>query len=122
MVTFSQWLRGNSERYLLESAQAEMARLTEGLDLPPIYNVIIDEELSRAGAPARPIVSNLAHGLLGHGSDDLKRRDIPGQIADHAPTPRDDRPPPLMPRLRQPRVEHVRRGKRLGALARRKNE
>jgi hypothetical protein len=26
MVTFSQWLRGNSERYLLEHAQAEMAR------------------------------------------------------------------------------------------------
>jgi hypothetical protein len=25
MVTFSQWLRGNSERYLLERAQAEMA-------------------------------------------------------------------------------------------------
>lgn len=26
MVTFTQWLRGNSERYLLERAQAEMAR------------------------------------------------------------------------------------------------
>jgi hypothetical protein len=26
MVSFSQWLRSNSERYLLEHAQAEMAR------------------------------------------------------------------------------------------------
>ena len=40
-----------------------------GVDLPPIYNVIVDEELARAGAPARPIVSYLAHGLLGHGSE-----------------------------------------------------
>ena len=38
MVTFSQWLRGNSERYLLESAQAEMAR----------------RYLDRPGPPAEP--------------------------------------------------------------------
>ena len=38
MVTFSQWLRGGSERYLLESAQAEMA----------------EQYLNRPGPPAEP--------------------------------------------------------------------
>jgi alkylation response protein AidB-like acyl-CoA dehydrogenase len=52
-----------------------------GVDLPPIYNVIVDEELAFAGAPARPIVGYLAHGLLGHGSDELKRRYIPGLVS-----------------------------------------
>jgi alkylation response protein AidB-like acyl-CoA dehydrogenase len=52
-----------------------------GVDLPPIYNVIVDEELAFAGAPARPIVGYLAHGLLGHGSDELQRRYIPGLVS-----------------------------------------
>ena len=51
-----------------------------GVDLPPIYNVILDEELADAGAPARPIVGYLAVGLLGHGSEELKHRILPGLI------------------------------------------
>jgi alkylation response protein AidB-like acyl-CoA dehydrogenase len=52
-----------------------------GVDLPPIYNVIVDEELASAGAPARPIVGYLAHGLLGHGSEELQGRYIPGLVS-----------------------------------------
>ena len=34
-----------------------------GQDLPPVYDVIVDEELVRAGAPPRPSVGYLVHGI-----------------------------------------------------------
>jgi len=51
-----------------------------GLDLPPIYDVIVDEELVRAGAPPRPSVGYLVHGIGRHGSDELRKRFLPGII------------------------------------------
>jgi alkylation response protein AidB-like acyl-CoA dehydrogenase len=51
-----------------------------GLDLPPIYDVIVDEELVRAGAPPRPSVGYLVHGIGRHGSDELGKRFLPGII------------------------------------------
>jgi alkylation response protein AidB-like acyl-CoA dehydrogenase len=51
-----------------------------GQELPPVYDVILDEELTRAGAPARPSLGYLVHGLGRHGSEELCRRFLPGMI------------------------------------------
>ncbi|MGW1625768.1 acyl-CoA dehydrogenase family protein [Streptomyces sp. NPDC002172] len=51
-----------------------------GHDLPPVYDVILDEELARAGAPARPSLGYLVQGLGRHGSEELRRRFLPGMI------------------------------------------
>lgn len=51
-----------------------------GRELPPIYDVIVDEELVRAGAPPRPSVGYLVHGIGRHGSDELRKRFLPGII------------------------------------------
>ncbi|MBV8928820.1 MAG: acyl-CoA dehydrogenase family protein [Mycobacteriaceae bacterium] len=51
-----------------------------GQDLPPVYDVILDEELARAGAPPRPSLGYLVVGLGRHGSKDLQRRFLPGMI------------------------------------------
>ncbi|GAA3205082.1 acyl-CoA dehydrogenase family protein [Actinocorallia longicatena] len=51
-----------------------------GQDLPPVYDVILDEELARAGAPPRPSLGYLVHGLGRHGDEDLRRRFLPGMI------------------------------------------
>jgi len=51
-----------------------------GQDLPPVYDVIVDEELVRAGAPPRPSVGYLVHGIGRHGSDELRKRFLPGII------------------------------------------
>jgi alkylation response protein AidB-like acyl-CoA dehydrogenase len=51
-----------------------------GQELPPVYDVILDEELARAGAPARPSFGYLVQGLGRHGSEDLRRRFLPGMI------------------------------------------
>ena len=37
-----------------------------GLELPPVYDVIVDEELARAGAPPRPSVGYLVFGIGRH--------------------------------------------------------
>jgi alkylation response protein AidB-like acyl-CoA dehydrogenase len=52
-----------------------------GHDLPPVYDVIVDEELVRAGAPPRPSVGYLVHGIGRHGSDELRKRLLPGIIS-----------------------------------------
>jgi alkylation response protein AidB-like acyl-CoA dehydrogenase len=52
-----------------------------GYDLPPIYNVIVDEELANAGAPARPSLGYIVVGVLHHGSDEIKKRILPGLIS-----------------------------------------
>jgi alkylation response protein AidB-like acyl-CoA dehydrogenase len=51
-----------------------------GQELPSVYDVIVDEELSDAGAPPRPSVGYLVQGILAHGSDDVKNRFLPGIV------------------------------------------
>lgn len=51
-----------------------------GQDLPPVYDVIVDEELARAGAPPRPSLGYLVVGLGHHGSKELQQRFLPGMI------------------------------------------
>ena len=51
-----------------------------GQELPPVYDVILDEELAQAGAPPRPSLGYLVQGLGRHGSAELRRRFLPGMI------------------------------------------
>jgi len=51
-----------------------------GQDLPPVYDVILDEELALAGAPPRPSLGYLVQGLGRHGSEELQQRFLPGMI------------------------------------------
>lgn len=51
-----------------------------GRELPAVYDVIVDEELSSAGAPPRPSVGYLVQGILRHGSDEVRRRFLPGIV------------------------------------------
>lgn len=51
-----------------------------GQDLAPVYDVILDEELARAGAPPRPSLGYLVVGLGLHGSRELQQRFLPGMI------------------------------------------
>ena len=51
-----------------------------GHELAPVYDVIVDEELARAGAPPRPSLGYLVVGLGRHGSTELQRRFLPGMI------------------------------------------
>ncbi|MFD1814591.1 acyl-CoA dehydrogenase family protein [Rhodococcus gannanensis] len=51
-----------------------------GQELPPVYDVILDEELAIAGAPPRPSLGYLVTGLGHHGSKELAARFLPGMI------------------------------------------
>ena len=51
-----------------------------GQGLPSVYEVIVDEELAAADAPPRPSLGYLVQGILEHGSDDIKRRFLPGIV------------------------------------------
>ncbi len=51
-----------------------------GQGLPSVYEVIADEELSRAGAPPRPSLGYLVQGILHHGNEDVRHRFLPGLI------------------------------------------
>ncbi|AKS33182.1 acyl-CoA dehydrogenase family protein [Mycolicibacterium goodii] len=51
-----------------------------GQELPAVYDVIVDEELARAGAPPRPSLGYLVVGLVHHGSRELQQRFLPGMI------------------------------------------
>jgi alkylation response protein AidB-like acyl-CoA dehydrogenase len=51
-----------------------------GQDLPPVYDVILDEELADAGAPPRPSLGYLVHGLGAHASEEVQLRFLPGMI------------------------------------------
>lgn len=51
-----------------------------GQDLAPVYDVIVDEELARAGAPPRPSLGYLVVGLGRHASTQLQQRFLPGMI------------------------------------------
>ncbi len=51
-----------------------------GQELPPVYDVIVDEEIAKAGAPARPSLGYLVVGLSHHGDEELRQRFLPGMI------------------------------------------
>ena len=51
-----------------------------GQGLSSVYEVVVDEELAAAGAPPRPSLGYLVQGILEHGSDDIKRRFLPGIV------------------------------------------
>jgi alkylation response protein AidB-like acyl-CoA dehydrogenase len=51
-----------------------------GHELAPVYEVIVDEELARAGAPPKPSLGYLIQGISRHGSEDVKERFLPGLI------------------------------------------
>ncbi|WP_237573258.1 acyl-CoA dehydrogenase family protein [Mycolicibacterium lacusdiani] len=51
-----------------------------GRNLPAVYDVIVDEEIAKAGAPARPSLGYLVVGLSHHGSEELRQRFLPGMI------------------------------------------
>jgi alkylation response protein AidB-like acyl-CoA dehydrogenase len=51
-----------------------------GRAMPSAYDVIVDEELARAGAPPRPSLGSLVHAILHHANDAVKRRFLPGLI------------------------------------------
>jgi alkylation response protein AidB-like acyl-CoA dehydrogenase len=52
-----------------------------GHDLPPVFDVILDEELAAAGAPPRPSLGYLVQGIGTHGSDEIQQRFLPGLIS-----------------------------------------
>jgi alkylation response protein AidB-like acyl-CoA dehydrogenase len=52
-----------------------------GHGLPSVYEVVLDDELAAAGAPPRPHIGYLVHGILGHGNDDVQKRFLPGVIS-----------------------------------------
>ncbi len=51
-----------------------------GQGLPTVFEVIVDEELAAAGAPPRPSLGYLVQGILEHGSEEIKRRFLPGIV------------------------------------------
>ncbi len=51
-----------------------------GQGLSTVYEVIVDEELSAAGAPPRPSLGYLVQGILEHGSREIQQRFLPGII------------------------------------------
>jgi len=51
-----------------------------GHGLPTVFDVILDEEISAAGAPPRPSLGYLVQGISTHGSDAIKQRFLPGLI------------------------------------------
>lgn len=52
-----------------------------GHALPSVYDVIVDEELTAAGAPPRPSVGYLVRGFLEHGNADVRARFLPGLVS-----------------------------------------
>ena len=45
-----------------------------GHDLPPVFDVILDEELAAAGAPPRPSLGYLVQGITVHASEAIQER------------------------------------------------
>jgi alkylation response protein AidB-like acyl-CoA dehydrogenase len=52
-----------------------------GHDLPPVFDVILDEELAAAGAPPRPSLGYLVQGITTHASESVQERFLPGLIS-----------------------------------------
>lgn len=51
-----------------------------GQGLPNVYDVIVDDELAQAGAPPRPSLGYLVHGILEHGDVAVQQRFLPGIV------------------------------------------
>jgi alkylation response protein AidB-like acyl-CoA dehydrogenase len=51
-----------------------------GHALSTVFEVIVDEELAAAGAPPRPSLGYLVQGILAHGSQEVRRRFLPGIV------------------------------------------
>ena len=51
-----------------------------GRELPPVCEVIVDEELAAAAAPPKPSLGYLIQGISHHGSEAIKDRFLPGLI------------------------------------------
>src|SRR4051794_19896366 len=49
-----------------------------GHELPTVFDVILDEEVTLAGAPPRPSLGYLVQGITTHASDDIQQRFLPG--------------------------------------------
>jgi alkylation response protein AidB-like acyl-CoA dehydrogenase len=52
-----------------------------GQELPPVYEVIVDEELAAAGAPPKPGLGYLIQGITRHGSSEICDRFLPALIS-----------------------------------------
>jgi alkylation response protein AidB-like acyl-CoA dehydrogenase len=52
-----------------------------GHDLPPVFDVILDDELAAAGAPPRPSLGYLVQGIATHASEAIHDRFLPGLIS-----------------------------------------
>jgi alkylation response protein AidB-like acyl-CoA dehydrogenase len=52
-----------------------------GQELPTVFDVILDEEIAAAGAPPRPSLGYLVHGITEHGSAAIQERFLPGLIS-----------------------------------------
>lgn len=52
-----------------------------GHELPPVYDVILDDELAAAGAPPRPSLGYLVQGITTHASEAVQERFLPGLIS-----------------------------------------
>jgi alkylation response protein AidB-like acyl-CoA dehydrogenase len=46
-----------------------------------VYEVIVDDELAAAAAPPRPSLGYLVRGIMRHGSDEVRRRFLPGIVS-----------------------------------------
>ncbi len=51
-----------------------------GHGMPATFDAIVDDELAAAGAPPRPGLGYLVHGIAAHGNDDIKQRFLPGIV------------------------------------------
>jgi alkylation response protein AidB-like acyl-CoA dehydrogenase len=51
-----------------------------GKGMPSTFDAIVDDELAAAGAPPRPSLGYLVHGLAAHANDAVKERFLPGII------------------------------------------
>jgi alkylation response protein AidB-like acyl-CoA dehydrogenase len=51
-----------------------------GQGLPSVYDVIVDDELADAGAPPRPSLGYLVHGIREHASAEVQQRFLPGIV------------------------------------------
>ncbi|MCU0270218.1 MAG: acyl-CoA dehydrogenase family protein, partial [Acidimicrobiales bacterium] len=52
-----------------------------GQGLGPVFEAIANDEVGRAGAPAMPHVGYLGRGILAHGTEEQKRRFLPGLLS-----------------------------------------
>ena len=69
-----------SRRFTVQAFGLSCRRSSVGTTCRPPYDVILDEELAKAGAPPRPSLGYLLHGLCRHGSVELQERFLPGMI------------------------------------------